>query len=202
MFVKICGLSEEEHVEVAIDAGADALGFVFAESVRKIDPAQAAAITRKVPDTVKKVAVMLHPSAEELQCVLEEFEPDILQADVDSLPGLDMPERVECWPVLRDSSTITSFVIAVLQSSENFLFEGSRSGSGETVDWAVAARVAAQGRMILAGGLGVDNVGEAIETVRPFGVDVSSGVENAPGRKDSELIRKFIGAAKAAGKNV
>lgn len=202
MFVKICGLSTEEHVRVAVEAGADAVGFVFADSVRKVAPAHAAAISKSVPDTVKKVAVMLHPSAEELRSVLEEFEPDILQADVGGLAGLDIPKHIECWPVLRESSTITSFIVAVLQSSENFLFEGPRSGSGETVDWDVAAKVAAQGEMILAGGLGVDNVGEAIETVRPFGVDVSSGVENAPGQKDPELIRKFIGAAKAAGKNV
>jgi phosphoribosylanthranilate isomerase len=85
---------------------------------------------------------------------------------------------------------------------DTYLYEGARSGSGETVNWGTAAKVAQQGNMILAGGLSVANVAEAIETVRPFGVDVSSAVESAPGQKDSGLIRKFIRAAKAAGNNL
>ena len=86
--------------------------------------------------------------------------------------------------------------------SGTYLYEGARSGAGETADWIAAAKVAKRGRMILAGGLGVDNVGEAIRTVRPFGVDVSSGLESAPGQKDSRSIRDFIKAAKAAGKSL
>jgi phosphoribosylanthranilate isomerase len=85
---------------------------------------------------------------------------------------------------------------------DTYLYEGARSGSGEAVDWAGAAKVAEHGNMILAGGLGVENVAVAIRAARPFGVDVSSGVETAPGRKDSRLIRDFISAAKAAGNNL
>lgn len=189
MFVKICGLSTEEHVQVALDAGADAVGFVFADSVRRIDPARAAAITKSVPGTIRKVAVMLHPTNREWQEVLGDFAPNVLQTDAEDFGSLDVPADIECWPVYRESNTVTG----------TYLYEGARSGSGETVDWAAAAMVASKGNMILAGGLGVANVAEAIATVRPFGVDVSSGVESAPGQKNSGLIRDFISAAKAAG---
>jgi len=78
------------------------------------------------------------------------------------------------------------------------VYEGAKSGTGQVVDWTRAADVGRQGNMILAGGLGVDNVAKAIATARPYGVDVSSGVESGPGQKDATLIRKFISAARAA----
>ena len=200
MFVKICGLSSEEHVRAAIAAGADAVGFVFADSVRKVDPAHAAAITKSVPVTVKKVAVMLHPSNDEWHTVLQDFVPDVLQTDADDFADLDVSAAVERWPVYRDSNMVTGTELNKVTGT--YLYEGARSGSGETVDWAAAALVAKRGNMILAGGLSVANVAEAITTVSPFGVDVSSAVEVASGEKDTGLIREFINAAKAAGKNL
>ena len=200
MFVKICGLSSEEHVRAAIAAGADAVGFVFADSVRKVDPAHAAAITRSVPVTVKKVAVMLHPSNDEWQEVLQDFVPDVLQTDVGDFADLDVSAAVERWPVYRDRDVVTGTELDEVTGT--YLYEGARSGSGETVDWAAAATVAKRGNMILAGGLSAANVAEAVTTVKPFGVDVSSAVESAPGQKDTELIREFISAAKAAGTNL
>ena len=199
MFVKICGLSTQEHVQVAVDAGADAVGFVFADSVRRIDAGAAAAITKAVPGTIRKVAVMLHPSNEEWQEVLNDFAPDVLQTDVEDFGGLDVPPNIECWPVYRERNKVTDTFRVAPKVSVTYLYEGARSGSGETADWVAAAKMSATGNMILAGGLGVANVAEAIATVRPFGVDVSSGVESAPGQKDSQLIRDFISAAKAAG---
>ena len=86
-------------------------------------------------------------------------------------------------------------------SAETFVYEGPKSGQGETVDWSRAAEIARQGNMILAGGLGAHNVAEAVATVRPFGVDVSSAVESAPGEKDSLLIEEFVTAARAAERN-
>lgn len=202
MFVKICGLSTEEHVQVAIEAGADAVGFVFADSVRRVDPDHAARITNSVPDTIKKVAVMLHPSKEEWRSVLREFRPDVLQTDAGDFTNLNVPADIERWPVYREGNKVTDTYRSSLKVSVTYLYEGERSGSGEMVDWGVAASVAEQGNMILAGGLSVANVAKAIEIVRPFGVDVSSAVESAPGQKDPELIRKFINAAKAAGNNL
>lgn len=199
MFVKICGLSTAEHVQAAVDAGADAVGFVFAESVREIDPVHATAISKSVPVTVKKVAVMRHPSNAMWRHVLSNFSPDVLQMDAEDFDSLDIPAAIESWPVFREGNKVT---IPVETGTAPFVYEGARSGAGETVDWASAAILAERGNMILAGGLGVDNVAAAITTVRPFGVDVSSGVESAPGRKDSGLIRDFISAARAVGKNL
>jgi phosphoribosylanthranilate isomerase len=198
MFVKICGLKTQEHVDAAVAAGANAVGFVFAESVRRIDPTAAASITGSVPDNVRKVAVMLHPSNDEWQDVLADFEPDVLQTDADDFETLDVPASIERWPVYRETNKVADPFLLDLKGSATFLYEGAKSGQGETVDWSRAANIAERGNMILAGGLGPANVADAIRAVRPWGVDVSSGVESAPGQKDSRLIQEFISAARAA----
>lgn len=195
MLVKICGLRDERDVAHAIQAGADALGFVFAESVRKVTPETARSIAHSVPRNVKRVAVMRHPANDEWLAVLEAFLPDVLQTDAGDFEGLDVPEAVECWPVYREGQ-------AVPDVGSTFLYEGQKSGQGETVNWSAAAAVAPTGSMILAGGLDPANVTLAIQTARPFGVDVSSGVESSPGQKDSQLIKEFVRAAKAAEKNL
>ena len=201
MLVKICGLSKSEHVQAAIAAGADAVGFVFAESVRRVAPSHAAAIANEVPDTIKKVAVMLHPTNEEWQAVLRDFSPDVLQTDAEDFAGLEVPDTVECWPVYREGNKVTGTFGVSQKVTGTYLYEGAKSGQGETVDWSRAAEIAQRGNMILAGGLGAHNVAEAIATVRPFGVDVSSAVESAPGEKDPQMIREFVTAARAAEKN-
>ena len=188
MLVKICGLSTYAHVEAALVGGADAVGFVFAESVRRVAPAHAASIASVVPDTVKKVAVMLHPSNEEWRAVLREFSPDVLQTDAEDFAGLDVPATIERWPVYREGNRVTDTFGVGQKVPGTFLYEGARSGQGQTVDWTRAADVARRGNMILAGGLRAANLAEAIATVRPFGVDVSSAVESAPGVKDSALV--------------
>jgi phosphoribosylanthranilate isomerase len=191
MLVKICGLGTAEQVRAAVDAGADAVGFVFAESVRRVTPEKAAEIAADVPPGVQRVAVMLHPSNDEWQDVLQGFGPDVLQTDAEDFDRLDVPGAVERWPVYREGKDAA--VVAA-----TFVYEGAKSGQGETVDWGRAARIARQGKMILAGGLGVTNVAEAVTTVKPWGVDVSSAVESAPGLKDPRLIEQFIQAARAA----
>jgi phosphoribosylanthranilate isomerase len=199
MLVKICGLSTVEQVQAAVAAGADAVGFVFAESVRRVEPSHAAAISKEVPDTIKQVAVMLHPTNDEWQRVLREFAPDVLQTDAEDFAGLEVPESIERWPVYREGNVVPDTLFPnENRVSGTFLYEGAKSGQGETVDWSRAAEIARQGNMILAGGLGAHNVAEAIARVRPFGVDVSSAVESAPGKKDSLLIEEFITAARAA----
>ncbi|MGI9341546.1 MAG: phosphoribosylanthranilate isomerase [Gammaproteobacteria bacterium] len=195
VFVKICGLSDQQHVESAVEAGANALGFVFAESARKVTPGQARTISESVPQHVKRVAVMLHPANDEWLEVLKIFEPDVLQTDSGDFEALDVPYTVERWPVFREGGPRPN-------SDGTFVFEGPKSGKGETVDWSAAAGLAANGDMILAGGLGVNNVVRAITTVRPWGVDVSSGVETSPGKKDSALIEQFISAVRAAEKTL
>ena len=195
LLVKICGLSEEQHVEAAINAGAGAVGFVFAESVRRIAPDRANVICLNVPQHIKRVAVMLHPSNDDWQEVLESFVPDVLQTDAADFAALEVPASVERWPVYREGQENPD-------TDDAYVYEGGHSGQGETVDWTTAAKHAEHGRMILAGGLGAHNVAAAVTTVRPFGVDVSTAVETAPGRKDSKLISEFISAALAVEKDL
>lgn len=193
LLVKICGLRTESDVNIAVEAGADAVGFVFAKSVRRVTPQEAAAATASMRSDVRKVAVMRHPNNDEWQEVLLEFRPDVLQSDIEDFESLVIPDTVQCLPVIREGSTALATGLP-----DVFLYEGGKSGQGETVDWDKAADVASRGRLILAGGLNAANLGEAIAIVRPFGVDVSSAVESEPGVKSAALIREFIDAARAA----
>ena len=195
VLVKVCGLREKRHVAAAVEAGAGAVGFVFADSPRRVSPETARSISDIVPREVRRVAVMLHPATEDWLAVLELFEPDVLQTDAEDLDGLDIPAHVECWPVFREGRSRPA-------TKASYVYEGAQSGRGETVDWTAAADVARHGRMILAGGLGPGNVAAAICAVRPFGVDASSALETSPGEKDSRLIREFINAANAAEKDL
>lgn len=191
VFVKICGLATAEDVAAAASAGADAVGFVFAESVRRVTPGEASDACAGMPAGLLRVAVMQHPSNAEWQRVLEEFSPDVLQTDAGDFRGLEVPDSVARWPVYREGDTLAA------PGEGIFLYEGRQSGAGATVNWERAAQIAGRGRMILAGGLAEDNVAAAIRAVRPWGVDVSSGVESLPGRKDHDLIRRFVGAVRA-----
>ena len=189
--IKICGLNTADDVLAAVDAGADAVGFVFADSLRKVTPKTAAKISKMVPGTVRRVAVMLHPSNDEWQAVLRDFRPDVLQTDAEDFDSLDVPAIVERWPVYREGGQPPA-------TDGTYVYEGRKSGKGMSVDWSVAAKLALGGQMMLAGGLHAENVATAVQKVRPYGVDVSSAVESEPGRKDIGLIRKFIRAARAA----
>jgi phosphoribosylanthranilate isomerase len=191
--IKICGLSDAAAVDAAVEAGADAVGFVFSESVRRITAQHAALLAARVPPRITKVAVMLHPSDAEWQEVRMVFRPDILQTDLADFEHLVVPEEIARWPVMRQGAEPVRDACP-----EVFVYEGTASGSGETVDWQLAAQLARRGNMVLAGGLSAGNVAEAIKEVAPFGVDVSSGVESAPGRKDAGKIRAFIKTVLAA----
>ena len=192
--VKICGMTDVAAVHAAAAAGADAVGFVFFEkSPRNLSIDAACEIATAVPDGVLKVAVMLHPDAQLCAAVLQQMEPDVLQTDAADFDYLDVPQHVQRWPVLRENR-----MDAATELPERFVYEGRLSGHGQTVDWQQAAAIARRGDMILAGGLDVTNVAEAIATVNPWCVDVSSAVESAPGVKDAARISQFVAAAKAA----
>lgn len=191
MFVKICGLKTEDAVAAAVEAGADAVGFVFAPSPREVTPERAEELCAGVPRTVARVAVMRHPAAELVRRVLDVFGPDWLQTDAEDFEGIDLPARTAALPVYRNGGPRPG------QGAARLLFEGSVSGSGQTADWD-EARALAQGReLILAGGLDADNVTAAIEAVRPWGVDVSSGVERRRGEKDPVKIKEFVARVRA-----
>jgi phosphoribosylanthranilate isomerase len=188
LFIKICGITELEAARAAVTSGADAVGFVFADSSRRVTPRHAVSISGELPASVLRVAVFRHPDPAEIEAVLEEFTPDLVQADHNTLEGFD---AVATLPVFREDDDEAP-------AGGPFLYEGPVSGSGQLVDRGLATSVARLGDMVLAGGLRPDNVGRAIATVRPFGVDVSSGVESSPGVKDPAQIRSFVAAVRAA----
>ncbi|MFO1375527.1 MAG: phosphoribosylanthranilate isomerase [Steroidobacteraceae bacterium] len=193
VLVKICGLTTPQAVDVALAAGADAVGFVFhGSSPRNVQPQRAAVLAARVPKRVRRVAVTLHPTQALVDAVLAAFTPDVWQTDAADFDALALPARIERWPVLRAGGVLPTPVPA------RFLFEGARSGSGEVADWTLAAALAKEGELVLGGGLDAANVGAAIRAVRPYGVDVSSGVESAPGVKDPARIEAFVNAARAA----
>lgn len=191
MLIKICGMRHAASIEAAVKAGADALGFVFAESVRQVTARQAALLASRIPQRVLRVAVMRNPDVELWREVETIFCPDVLQTDAADFDYLEVPPGIARWPVLREGSAGN---LAALP--DTFVYEGQASGRGEAVDWAVAAGLARKGRMILGGGLTPENVAEAIRIVAPYGVDVSSAVETSPGVKDPALIERFIQAAR------
>ena len=191
MWIKICGLSTIDAVEAAVAANADAIGFVFAPSKRQVSAAKAASLSRDVPPHVARVAVMRHPSQQLIDEVCSIFRPDVLQTDASDLSELRLPQELTVLAVVRDGELLEAL-------PSRLLYEGQVSGSGTTADWAAARELAARTQLVLAGGLNAANVGAAIETVRPFGVDVSSGVERAPGVKDVAKIEAFIRAAREA----
>jgi len=192
LWIKVCGLTTTDAVRAAVDAGVNAVGFVFAESKRRVTALQAAELARDVPRGILRVAVMLHPSQAELDEVWSQFRPDVLQTDADDLATLQVPAGLNVTPVFRAGRELPATLPTRL------LFEGPVSGTGETTDWSAAARLAARTQLILAGGLQPSNVAAAIAVARPFGVDVSSGVEARPGVKDPRKIYDFVRNARGA----
>ena len=191
--VKICGLTDAAQVAAAVAAGADALGFVFAESVREVTPDEARAAAAAVPARVLRVAVMRHPGRERWAEVARVFRPDVLQTDEVDFAELEVAPAVQRWPVVREGDYDAHRVLPPC-----FVYEGAASGRGQQVDWSRAAQAARRGRLILAGGLRSDNVAAAIAAVDPWGLDVSSGVESAPGVKDPARMAEFVQAVRRA----
>jgi phosphoribosylanthranilate isomerase len=192
LWVKICGLTTREAVEAACAAGADALGFVFTESSRRVSPEQARELTAGIPRHVLRVAVTRHPDQALVEEIAAVFRPQRLQADAADFATLSLPFGLEPLPVLRDGE------VAANPLPDLFLYEGADSGRGLPADWSRARELARQGGLILAGGLSAGNVAQAVARVRPYGVDVSSGVERAPGIKDRAQIEAFVAAARGA----
>ena len=214
-WIKICGLRTVDDIETAAAAGADAVGFVFHEpSPRHLMVADARRLQAAVPAGVARVAVFLHPSQADLDAVIEALQPDWVQTDIDDLERLMLPAGQRVLPVLRSGAArktgsepiLPEPLRAKFGSEPNFraMLEGGSSGRGERADWAEARALAARCELVLAGGLDAGNVAEAIRTVRPFGVDVSSGVETAPGVKDPATDPRIhrCGAPRRPGKHL
>ena len=179
------------------------MGFVFAPSKRQVTATQAVQLAQGVPRRIPRVAVMLHPTQSQLDEVWSEFRPDVLQTDLEDLATLRLPAGLAVMPVIRTGVRLKPDpqeppVGPALAGHKRILFEGPVSGVGSTSDWHSAAQLARTTQLVLAGGLSATNVADAIAAVRPFGVDVSSGVEASPGIKDPARIHEFVRRARAA----
>ena len=192
MWIKICGLTDSSAVAAALAQGVDAIGFVFSPSPRQVTPAQAAKLAAPARGKALCIAVTRHARQPLLDEILRDFKPDGWQTDLSDLGGVRWPRTLPLLPVLRSGSE------QLESPPRRFLFEGPVSGQGRVCDWEAAAELARKSQLILAGGLNPDNVGAAIAAVKPFGVDVSSGVESQPGVKSVQKIQAFVQAARAA----
>jgi len=190
-WIKICGMTAPEAVAAALAARVDAIGFVFAESPRRLTPQRAAQLAAAARGRLRCVAVTRHPSQTEVDEILGEFRPDVLQTDIEDLRLLKLPRQLEILPVLRSVPVLSRDL------PPRLLFEGPRSGAGEPCDWGSARELGRNTQLILAGGLNAENVAAAIAAVAPFGVDVSSGVEGRLGSKSPAKISRFVEAVRA-----
>ena len=201
--VKICGITSEADALAAAEAGADAIGLMFYEgSPRHVTLEQAKAISAALPPHVMRVGVFVNAEEALVHQALTECMLNILQ-----FHGDETPEECSRYPVM----TLKAFrvqgeeTLAQLEAypSAGYLLDAyvkdALGGTGATFNWDLAVRAQEFGKPIfLAGGLTPENVAEAVRKVQPFGVDVSSGVESEPGRKDAEQMRTFVAAAKGA----
>jgi phosphoribosylanthranilate isomerase len=219
LWIKICGNTTLEDTQLAVEAGADAVGFVFAPSPRRVTAAQAAAIALHLPASVEKIGVFVDAHVDEIYSVVRECGLTGVQLHFDANPELPAKLRKLLGPQLRilrvvhfdaEAAKLIKEQVAGhdLNPHINAVMVDSRTakavgGTGAAFDWAIARKTLFQNaqvrkRRIAAGGLNPENVAEAIATLRPWGLDVVSGVESAPGKKDPEKVRKFVSRAKAA----
>ena len=199
MFVKICGVTREDDALLAVALGADAVGFVFAPSPRQISVLQARDIARRLPPEVLTVGVFRDEVPKRVVAVC--YEAGLRAAQ---LHGRETAEQTR-WVRARMPVVIKAFTAgdARLERADEYgadaiIVDSKAPGSGEMFDWSLAEGAPIGRRVVLAGGLTPANVGEAIERVRPWGVDVATGVEAEPGRKDPMKLRDFIRRARAA----
>lgn len=199
MFVKICGVTNEEDALLAVAMGADAIGFVFAPSTRQVAIGVVAQITRRLPPETVTVGVFRDALPERVVEVVQEAGLKAAQ-----LHGRQPPEVcafvAERIPLVIASFAATDPALASHEAyrADAILIDAEEPGSGKVFDWRLAEGFPHGRRLMLAGGLTPGNVADAIRRVRPWGVDVSSGVERAPGLKDPSKVRAFVQAARAA----
>ena len=197
-FVKLCGMTRQRDIDAACDLGVEAVGFVlWPKSPRFIDADGVRVLVRALPDTVLPVGVFVRPSREDIESAMD---AGIRVAQIHGVePGAALREEspIERWiaaSVDADLSPVPEHTTVLLDAHD----PEQHGGTGRTIDWSKAAAIAARRRVLLAGGLSSLNVAEAIRQARPFGVDVSSGIEVRPGVKDAQAMRAFVAAVREA----
>ena len=196
--VKICGITNLEDASIAVELGANALGFIFAPSPRQITPPKARAIIRAIPSFVKTVGVFVNEAPATIREVMQHCGLDLVQLHGDESPALCeelMPCTIKALRIKDESSLQTSQpyhgkVRALLLDTYS---KEKAGGTGKIFDWNLAIKIKKMGiPIILSGGLGPSNIDLAIHTVRPYAVDVNSGVEKCPGKKSHLLIKTLM----------
>ncbi len=200
MFLKICGITRLEDARHALDHGATALGFVFwPKSPRRIEPERAAEIIAALPSGVTTVGVFVNESVDGVREVMAQTAVAAVQLHGEEPPSYATALGV---PILRSMDVDAAETAAGWPAGTIFLVERSdperRGGTGQLADWDGAAALARRLPVVLAGGLSDANVAEAIATVGPYGVDVASGVEDAPGVKNPDKVARFLARARSA----
>jgi phosphoribosylanthranilate isomerase len=206
VLVKICGVTNAPDALAACEAGANFLGFNFyGKSPRHISPAEGSKIRSQLPKNIEAVGIFVNAKPAAIASLSASVRLDAVQLHGDETPS-DVAEVARAIKVFKAFRVSPAFSLATLDAypaAFAFLFDASHAGqyggTGRTTDWALARRAALSSRIILAGGLKVENVAAAIRLVRPFAVDVASGVESKPGKKDHGRLRDFIQEVRRAG---
>ncbi len=201
--VKVCGITNSDDAFRAVELGADALGFIFYKgSKRYIDPRDAQRIISSLPPFVSSVGVFVNQGPDEIKEAVETSGVDTVQLHGDETPEFCTLLPYKLIKAVRVKDTVNTEevelypVLAILFDKHTDELYG---GTGTSFDWGVLKGIAISKKVILSGGLTPENVSRAIETVRPYGVDVSTGVEDSPGKKNHMKMRKFIEAVKNGG---
>ncbi|MFH1373217.1 MAG: phosphoribosylanthranilate isomerase [bacterium] len=193
--IKICGITNLQDAHMAVDLGADALGFVFADSPRKVSPETAREIIAALPPFVDKVGVFVNEDRDTVREIHKFCRLTTLQ-----FHGDEDPDYVESFsiPVIKVFGVDGDRVLDQIRACRQPYFlldahvDGHAGGTGQTFDWEIARQASSLGQVILSGGLNPDNVVSSLEIVRPYAVDVSSGIESRPGVKDPTKMKQFI----------
>ena len=200
--VKVCGITNPKDAWIANKSGADAIGLVFAESPRKLSVEQAREITATLPDEVLKVGVFVDEEPEKALWIVRELGLDYAQLHGDESTETVTFLRGEGVKVIKALRVRGAESLAAMDEYEADLFlldawsEKARGGTGERFDWELAKSHGGRGNILVSGGLTPENVREAIRFFEPYGVDASSSLEDAPGKKNGERVRRFVSAAK------
>jgi len=209
ILVKICGITNWPDAKAACDAGANMLGFNFYEkSLRRVSTVEAATMRAKLPAGVEPVGLFVNAKPSEIASLHAFVRFNAAQLHGDESPSI-VSEVGRTVPVIKAFRVAADFPLSTLDKFHDafaFLLDGSRGGqyggTGTAADWNVARRAAASHRIVLAGGLTPENVAAAIRAVRPYAVDVASGVETKPGKKDHAKVRAFIEEVRRAEKEL
>lgn len=201
--VKVCGITNVADARAAAEAGTDAVGFIFADSPRRVDPETARGISIALPENVLKVGVFVNEEPREVLRVAREVGLDVAQLHGDETPDEVAEIRAGGVAVMKALRVRNAGDLAGVEGfgADLYLLDAysakARGGTGKTFDWGVAKSLKGRGNIVVSGGLTPENVREAVEFFGPYGVDASSSLEDAPGKKNDDAVRRFIVAAKS-----